>query len=97
VRTTGSLWCSVCARSAEAGSLSFGITSDLQLLEADGRGVVLRRYESATLLLTDLAHLVEDEARSLSGARATLGSLVPELLTHATELAAAPGWKDGPS
>jgi aminoglycoside phosphotransferase (APT) family kinase protein len=61
----------------EIRSLTFGITSDLRLLEADGRPLVLRRYLDDALL-QQLPELVSNEANALKEARQILGDLVPE-------------------
>jgi len=61
----------------EVGSISFGIVSDLRLVEADDRSFVLRRYFDDALLQR-FPHLVSDEAKALVEARSVLGDLVPE-------------------
>jgi aminoglycoside phosphotransferase (APT) family kinase protein len=57
-------------------SLRFGITSDLSLVDADGRGMVLRRWDRPELLAGH-PHAVTNEWRALEAARAVLGSVVP--------------------
>ena len=59
------------------GSLSFGVTSELTLVEADGGMFVLRRYTDPDAL-AGRPRLVEDEVQVLHAARAVLGALVPE-------------------
>jgi aminoglycoside phosphotransferase (APT) family kinase protein len=61
----------------EVRSLTFGIVSDLRLVEADGRWFVLRRYLDDGLLEPHPA-LVLDEVTALRVARPILGPLVPE-------------------
>jgi aminoglycoside phosphotransferase (APT) family kinase protein len=63
----------------EQRSISFGIVSDLCLVEADDRPFVLRRYFDDALL-ESFPHLVSDEAKVLVEARSVLGDLVPELV-----------------
>ncbi len=63
------------------GSLSFGVTSELALVEADGRRFVLRRYPDPAAR-TDRPGLVQDEVRVLHAARAVLGPLVPEPIAY---------------
>jgi aminoglycoside phosphotransferase (APT) family kinase protein len=58
------------------GSLTFGISSELDLLEADGERFVLRRYLDADEV-TRHPHRVDDEVRALEGACAVLGDRVP--------------------
>jgi Ser/Thr protein kinase RdoA (MazF antagonist) len=61
-------------------SLTFGVVSDLRLVEADGTPLILRRYERDSSVLQLLPDLVDDEARALRAARAILGPLVPEVI-----------------
>jgi aminoglycoside phosphotransferase (APT) family kinase protein len=61
----------------EVQSLSFGIVSDMRLLEADGRQLVLRRYLDDSLL-ERLPHVIWNEAQVLQAAAPILGRLVPE-------------------
>jgi len=57
-------------------SLSFGITSELELVEADGAPFVLRRYTDRERAAQHPG-LVDDEVRALEAARDVLGDLVP--------------------
>ena len=60
-------------------SLTYGITSSLDLIEADGRLLVLRCYDR--MESPDAGeHQVENEVRALAAARRVLGSLVPDLV-----------------
>jgi aminoglycoside phosphotransferase (APT) family kinase protein len=59
-----------------ARSLSFGISSQLDLIEAAGERFVLRRY-LASHLLDERPGIVSDEARVLDVAHAILGDVVP--------------------
>ena len=61
---------------APVGSLSFGITSQLELVEADGARFVLRRYTDRELAAQHPGP-VDDEVRALEAARDVLGDLVP--------------------
>jgi aminoglycoside phosphotransferase (APT) family kinase protein len=58
-------------------SLTFGITSNLWLIEVDGTPLVLRRYETDDLIDV-LPGVVADEYRALVAARLVLGDVVPE-------------------
>jgi aminoglycoside phosphotransferase (APT) family kinase protein len=60
-------------------SLTFGIASDVQLLEADRRQLVLRRYLDESLH-DDVSAMVSNEATVLRAAGRVLGRLVPEPL-----------------
>jgi aminoglycoside phosphotransferase (APT) family kinase protein len=60
-------------------SLSFGITSELELLQVNGEMFVLRRYTD-TELVERHPSLVADEVGSLAAARGVLGDLVPEAI-----------------
>jgi aminoglycoside phosphotransferase (APT) family kinase protein len=61
---------------APVRSLSFGITSELELVEADGARFVLRRYTDRDRAAQHPG-LVDDEVRALEAARDVLGDLVP--------------------
>jgi aminoglycoside phosphotransferase (APT) family kinase protein len=63
----------------EIRSLTFGVTSDLRLLDVDGQHLVLRRYLDHSLLQR-MPNIVADEATALVAARRILGTLVPELI-----------------
>ncbi len=58
-------------------SLSFGMTSELELVEGAGELFVLRRYTAGDMLERHPS-LVADEVRVLRSAHAVLGALVPE-------------------
>jgi aminoglycoside phosphotransferase (APT) family kinase protein len=58
-------------------SLNFGVSSDLTLVEADGRALVLRRWDRPDLLDQD-PDVVSNEMRALKAGRAVLGGVVPE-------------------
>jgi aminoglycoside phosphotransferase (APT) family kinase protein len=60
-------------------SLTYGISSSLELLEVDGRALVLRCYDRPERI-ADAEHDVANEGRALAAARGVLGSLVPELV-----------------
>jgi aminoglycoside phosphotransferase (APT) family kinase protein len=60
-------------------SLTFGIASDVQLLEADGRQLVLRRYLDESIH-DDVSAMVSNEATVLRAAGRVLGRLVPQPL-----------------
>jgi aminoglycoside phosphotransferase (APT) family kinase protein len=64
----------------EVRSLTYGVVSDLRLVEADGTPLVLRRYERDSSVLQLLPDLVDDETRALRAARVILGKLVPEVI-----------------
>lgn len=57
-------------------SLNFGITSELELLQADGDLFVLRCYANSNLIERHPT-LVADEVKALEAANAVLGDLVP--------------------
>jgi aminoglycoside phosphotransferase (APT) family kinase protein len=60
-------------------SLTYGITSSLSLIEADGQLLVLRWYDRGES--PDAGeHHVENEVRALAVARPVLGPLVPQLV-----------------
>ena len=58
-------------------SLSFGMTSELELVEGAGELFVLRRYTAGDILERHPG-LVADEVRVLRAAHSVLGALVPE-------------------
>jgi len=58
-------------------SLTFGTTSDLTLVEADGRPFVLRRWDRPDVLKQH-PDAVANEVRALAAGRAVLGAVVPE-------------------
>lgn len=58
-------------------SLTFGTTSDLWLIVADDKPLVLRRYETNEIIDV-LPRVVEYEAIALTAARSVLGTVVPE-------------------
>jgi aminoglycoside phosphotransferase (APT) family kinase protein len=62
---------------APVGSLSFGISSELELVEADGARFVLRRYTDGERVAHEPG-LVDDEVRALEAARDVLGDVVPK-------------------
>jgi aminoglycoside phosphotransferase (APT) family kinase protein len=62
----------------EVGSLTFGVTSDVRLLDADGEPVVLRRYTSGPV--EEGSRLIEAELVALTEAAAVFGELVPKPL-----------------
>jgi aminoglycoside phosphotransferase (APT) family kinase protein len=65
----------------EVRTLTFGITSDMRLIEVDGSPLVLRRYVTNEIV-AELPMIVEREARALTEARVALGNLVPELVAY---------------
>jgi aminoglycoside phosphotransferase (APT) family kinase protein len=65
----------------EVRTLTFGITSDMRLIEVDGIPLVLRRYVTDEIV-AELPMIVEREAQALKVARTVLGKLVPELVAH---------------
>src|ERR1700728_3022852 len=65
----------------EVRTLTFGITSDMRLIEVDGIPLVLRRYVTDEIV-AELPMIVEREAQALKEARTVLGSLVPELVAR---------------
>jgi aminoglycoside phosphotransferase (APT) family kinase protein len=64
----------------ELRTLTFGISSDMRLIEVDGIPVVLRRYENA--VVDELPTAIACEAQALKAARAVLSDLVPEPVAH---------------
>jgi aminoglycoside phosphotransferase (APT) family kinase protein len=64
----------------EVRTLTFGISSDMRLIEVDGIPLVLRRYVSE--FVNELAMAIECEAQALEAARVVLGDLVPESVAH---------------
>ena len=65
----------------EVRTLTFGITSDMRLIEVDGIPLVLRRYVTNEIV-TELPMVVAYEAQALKAARVVLGDLVPESVAH---------------
>jgi aminoglycoside phosphotransferase (APT) family kinase protein len=65
----------------EVRTLTFGITSDMRLIEVDGIPLVLRRYVTNEIV-AELPMIVACEARALKEAHMALGNLVPELVAH---------------
>lgn len=66
---------------SEVRTLTFGITSDVRLIEVDGIPLVLKRYVNNEIL-TELPMIVSAEVRALKEARRALANLVPELVAH---------------
>ena len=64
----------------EVRTLTFGISSDMRLIEVDGIPLVLRRYVNE--FENELPMAVAYEAQALTVARAVLGDLVPEPVAH---------------
>jgi aminoglycoside phosphotransferase (APT) family kinase protein len=64
----------------EVRTLTFGISSDMRLIEVDGTLLVLRRYVNETV--NEPPRAIECEAQALKAARAVLGDLVPEPVAH---------------
>jgi aminoglycoside phosphotransferase (APT) family kinase protein len=64
----------------ETRTLTFGISSDMRLIEVDGVPLVLRRYVNE--LVNQLPMAIAHEAQALKAARVVLGDLVPESLAH---------------
>jgi aminoglycoside phosphotransferase (APT) family kinase protein len=64
----------------EVRTLTFGISSDVRLIEVDGIPLVLRRY--VTNFRNELPMAIACEAQSLKAARAVLGELVPEPVAY---------------
>jgi aminoglycoside phosphotransferase (APT) family kinase protein len=64
----------------EVRTLTFGISSDMRLIEVDGIPLVLRRYTNRFVHHLTLA--IENEAHALTAARAVLGDVVPEPIAH---------------
>src|SRR5580700_5202947 len=65
----------------EVRTLTFGITSDVRLIEVDGIPLVLRRYVTDEIV-TELPMVVAYEAQALKAARVVLGDVVPESVAH---------------
>ena len=64
----------------EVRTLTFGISSDVQLIEVDGVPLVLRRYVNE--LAHEIPRAVASEVQALRTARAVLGDMVPEPAAH---------------
>jgi aminoglycoside phosphotransferase (APT) family kinase protein len=64
----------------EVRTLTFGISSDMRLIEVDGFPLVLRRYMNEFVNEHPMA--IECEAQALKAARAVLGDAVPEPVAH---------------
>jgi hypothetical protein len=64
----------------EVRTLTFGISSDMRLIEVDGIPLVLRRYTNS--FVDERPMVIATEARTLSAARKVLGDVVPELIAH---------------
>ena len=64
----------------EVRTLTFGISSDMRLIEVDGIPLVLRRYVNE--FEKELPMAVAYEAQALTVARGVLGDLVPEPVAH---------------
>src|ERR1700722_7491340 len=64
----------------EVRTLTFGISSDMRLIEVDGIPLVLRRYVNE--LENGLPMAVAHEAQALRAARLVLGDLVPEPVAY---------------
>jgi aminoglycoside phosphotransferase (APT) family kinase protein len=64
----------------EVRTLTFGISSDMRLIEVDGILLVLRRYVNE--FVNERPTVIEDEVRALTEARLVLGNLVPEPVVH---------------
>src|ERR1700722_17596018 len=64
----------------EVRTLTFGISSDMRLIEVDGIPLVLRRYVNE--FENELPMAVAYEAQALTVARVGLGDLVPEPVAH---------------
>jgi aminoglycoside phosphotransferase (APT) family kinase protein len=65
----------------EVRTLTFGISSDVRLIEVDGIPLVMRRYVTNEIV-TELPMVVAYEAQALKAARVVLGNLVPEPVAH---------------
>ena len=61
-------------------TLTFGISSDMRLIEVDGTQMVLRRYVNESV--NELPMAIAREAQALKAAGAVLGGLVPEPIAH---------------
>jgi aminoglycoside phosphotransferase (APT) family kinase protein len=64
----------------ELRSLTFGISSDMRLIEVDGIPLVLRRYVNR--FVNEVPMAIAYEAQALKAARAVLGHVVPEPVAH---------------
>ena len=64
----------------EVRTLTFGISSDVRLIEVDGIPLVLRRYLNK--FVNELPMAIASEVRTLTAARAVLGDVVPEPVAH---------------
>jgi aminoglycoside phosphotransferase (APT) family kinase protein len=64
----------------ELRTLTFGISSDMRLIEVDGIPAVLRQYVNA--FVDELPMAIACEVQALMAARQVLGELVPEPLAH---------------
>jgi aminoglycoside phosphotransferase (APT) family kinase protein len=64
----------------EVRTLTFGISSDVRLIEVDGTPLVLRRYMKP--FVNALPMSIEDEAQALTEVRVVLGDLVPEPVAY---------------
>jgi aminoglycoside phosphotransferase (APT) family kinase protein len=64
----------------EVRTLTFGISSDMRLIEVDGIPLVLRRYVNR--LVNEPPAAIACEVRALEAARAVLGDLVPETVAY---------------
>jgi aminoglycoside phosphotransferase (APT) family kinase protein len=73
----------------EVRTLTFGISSDMRLVEVDGVKLVLRRYVNEFLNEGPMA--IACEVKALKAARAVLGDLVPESVAH-DATGARSGW-----
>ena len=64
----------------EVRTLTFGISSDVRLIEVDGIPLVLRRYVNK--FVNELPMAIASEVQALTAARAVLGDVVPEPVAH---------------
>lgn len=64
----------------EVRTLTFGISSDMRLIEVDGIPLVLRRYVNK--FVKELPMAIASELQALKAARAVLGDVVPEPVAH---------------
>jgi aminoglycoside phosphotransferase (APT) family kinase protein len=64
----------------EVRTLTFGISSDMRLIEVDGIPLVLRRYVNE--FANDLPMVIASEMRALTTARAILGDVVPQPVAY---------------
>jgi aminoglycoside phosphotransferase (APT) family kinase protein len=62
-------------------TLTFGISSDMRLIEVDGIPLVLRRYVTDQFV-NELSTAIANEAQALAAARGVLGNLVPACIAH---------------